>query len=513
MFRRMILLLTLSVVLAGCAVGPDYVRPDQNTAVPEQWNQQAAARQTTRMAAAPGPTMAEALPDGAAGSNWQWWREFGDTTLDTLVTDALIYNNDLAAAVGRVLEARALYGGAQSALWPSVEIGGTGTRTKTADQFVFGPFSPYVNQYDVSATMRYEVDLWGRLSRGKEAALATLMASEQDRRAVAQSLIADVVRTWLQIRELHLQVALANRTVANFQQNLTTVRERYQRGLVSPLDVHLASQNLASAQATGPLFKQQLGEAKRRLEILVGRYPSGDILASDLDNAGGYLESEIMPEPLAAVPAGLPSQLLERRPDLQAAELRLHSSVARIGEAKSALYPRLSLTASAGTKSREFSELFTSPTGVWNLAGNIFMPLINRGATQAQIKAAEARAEQATAGYRKTVLIAFGEVENALDQDIYQAAQENFLADSAEQARRSVDLAQDRYRRGLDSLLITLESQRRLFTAENQLLSTQRARRTARVNLILALGGPWETAAVSAQNSNTTVNPEEGAQK
>jgi len=129
------------------------------------------------------------------------------------------------------------------------------------------------------------------------------------------------------------------------------------------------------------------------------------------------------------------------------------------------------------------------------------------------IKAAEARAEQATAGYRKAVLVAFGEVANALDQDIYQAAQENFLFDSATQARRSVNLAQDRYRRGLDNLLITLESQRRLFSAESQLLSTQRARRTARVNLILALGGPWEAAPVSAQNSNTTVNPEEGAQK
>jgi len=329
---------------------------------------------------------------------------------------------------------------------------------------------------------------------------------------VAQGLIADVVRTWLVIRELHLQVALTERTVANFEHNLTTVRDRYQRGLVSPLDVHLASQNLAAAQSAGPLFQQQLAEAKRRLEILVGRYPAGDLLASDLDTTGGFLTAEIMPEPLSAVPAGLPSELLDRRPDLQAAELRLHSSVARIGEAKAALYPRLSLTASVGTKSNELSELFTNPTDVWSLAGNLFMPLINRGATQAQIKAAEARAEQATAGYRKVVLIAFGEVENALDQDIYQSRQETYLADSAEQARRSVNLAQERYRRGLDNLLVTLESQRRLFNAESQLLTTQRARRTARVNLILALGGPWEAAPAADLTSNTTVNPAEGAQ-
>jgi len=512
MFQRFALLLLLPVLLAGCAVGPDYVRPEQEAAVPDNWTQQASARETAPMTAAPGPSMADALPDGAAGSNWQWWEEFGDTTLNTLVTDALVYNNDLAAAVARVLEARALHGGAQSAMWPTVEIGGTAVRNKASEQALQFPISPYTNAFDVSANLRYETDLWGRLSRGREAALATLMASEQDRRAVAQGLISDVVRTWLLIRELQLQVALTDRTVANFQQNLTTVRERYRRGLVSPLDVHLASQNLAAAQSAGPLFRQQLAEAKRRLEILVGRYPAGDILASDLDDAGGFITAEIMPEPLAPVPAGLPSELLDRRPDLQAAELRLHSSVARIGETKAALYPRISLTASAGTKSDDLAELFTAATDIWSLAGNIFMPLINRGATKAQIKAAEARAEQATATYRKIVLVAFSEVENALDQDIYQSQQEIFLADSAEQARRSVVLAQERYRRGLDNLLVTLESQRRLFNAESQLLSTQRARRNARVNLILALGGPWETTPVSNLNSNTTDNPDEGAQ-
>ncbi len=511
MIRKVAPLLLPLVLLTGCAVGPDYVRPESAAAVPDTWAQRAASRQTMPMFAA-GPSLAEALPDDAAGGRWQWWQEFGDETLNTLVTDALTHNHDLTAAAARVLEARALHGGSQSALWPTIEIGGTGVRNKSSEELVFGPTALYSNLFDFGATGRYEADLWGRLSRGKEAALATLLASEQDRRAVAQSLIAEVVRTWLTIRELHLQVMLTERTVGNFQHNLTTVRERYQRGLVSPLDVHLASQNLAAAQAADPVFRQQLSEAKRRLEILVGRYPAGAIQASDLDNADGFLDAEIMPAPLAAVPAGLPSELLDRRPDLQAAEQRLHSAVARIGEAKGALYPRLSLTASAGTKSREFADLFTSPTDVWSLAGNLVMPLINRGATAAQIKAAEARAQQATASYRKAVLTAFGEVENALDQDIYQAQQETHLTDSAEYARRSVDLAQDRYRRGLDNLLVTLESQRRLFNAESQLLTTQRVRRTARVNLIVALGGPWEAASASAQNTQTTANLDEGAQ-
>lgn len=507
---RFAILLLLTIALAGCAVGPDYVRPDLDASVPSQWTQRAAAQQTMPLSAA-GPTLAEALPSDASGGRWRWWQAFNDRTLDALVEDALVYNHDLAAAAGRVLEARALYGGARSALWPTLEVGGTATRSKSSEQVLQIPVSPYADLFDASATLRYEADLWGRLHRGKEAALATLIASEQDRRTVAQGLITEVVRTWLVVRELQLQVSLTERTVANFQKNLTTVRERYRRGLVSPLDVHLASQNLAAAQAAEPAFRQQLGEAKRRLEILVGRYPAGDLVASDLENEGGSLATEVMPAPLDPVPAGLPSALLERRPDLQAAELRLHAAVARIGEAKSALFPRLSLTASAGTASRELSALFTSPSEVWSLVGNLFMPLINRGATQAQIKAAEARAQQAAAGYRQTVLQAFAEVENALDQDIHQAQQEIYLADSAEQARRAVNLAQERYRRGLDNLLVTLESQRRLFNAESQLLTTQRARRTARVNLIRALGGPWETAPTTAVLTPTTDIPEQGA--
>lgn len=484
--------------LAGCAVGPDYERPDLDPIVPDAYEAPAASTIST----------ADALPsdiaDPVAGARWRWWEAFGDTTLNGLVLDALEYNPDLAAAAARVLESRAYLGGAKSAQWPTVEIGGTASRSKSSEQLTGGLADPYGNYFDASATLRYEIDLWGRLSRGTEAAYATLAASEEDRRAVAQGLIAEVVRTWLQIRELQMQVALTERTIANFEENLTTVRDRYRRGLVSALDVHLASQNLAAARSAEPSFRQALAAARRRLEILVGRYPAGTITASDLDAGGGVLTRQEMPEPLAPVPAGLPSDLLERRPDLRAAEMRLHAATADIGQAKAALYPRISLTASGGSVSNEFEDWFTSPTDVWSLAGNLFMPLINRGQTQAQIKAAEARTAQALASYQKDVLTAFGEVQDALDQDVFQADQEIFLRDSAESARRSVELAQERYRRGLDSLLVTLESQRRLFNAESALLTTQRERRAARVNLIQALGGPWETADPAELSMNRT---------
>ncbi len=478
MILKLVFSVLLIMALAGCAVGPDYARPQLQTEVPAQWT--------------PRPTMAEALADTTGAPLTRWWESFGDETLNQLVKTALVHNNDLAAAAGRVLEAEAQLGGAKSSQWPTMEIGGNASRSKRSE--VGGvPFMPlHSNSFSANATLRYEADLWGRLARGKEAALATLLASEQDRRALAQSLIANVVRTWLQIRELQMQVELNDHTVANFSDNLETVRNRYHRGLTTALDVHLAGQNLASAQAVGPANKLKLAETRRRLEILVGHYPAGLISASDLENADGTLRQVVMPKPLAPVPAGLPSDLLERRPDLVAAEMRLHSSVARIGEAKAALYPRISLTASAGTSSSELSELFTSPTDIWSLAGNLFMPLLNRGATKAQIKAAEARTVQATAQYRSTILQAFSEVENALDQDHFQNQQEDFLMESVGSARRAVNLAEDRYRRGLDNILVALESQRRLYNAESQLLTTERLRRTARVNLIQALGGPWE---------------------
>lgn len=469
--------LLAAALLAGCTVGPDYERPDLEAPPPETW----------------AATMDDALPAGTAtGADWRWWEEFGDATLNALVDSALVRNHDLAGAVARVLEARAAVGGAEAERWPTIEIGGAAARNKSSEkQMSFGPL--YSNSFAATATMRYELDLWGRLSRAKEAAVADLLASEQNRRTVAQTLIADVVRTWLQIHELQLQVALTEGTIASFQSSLTTVQDRYRRGLVSALDLHLAGQNLSAARAQLPVFAEQLAAARRRLEILVGRYPAGTLVASDIEAAGGSA-AVAMPDPLAPVPAGLPSALLDRRPDLLAAEAQLAANTARIGQAKAALYPRIPLTAEGGTKSREFEDLFTSGSDTWSLLGSLVMPLINRGATKAQIEAAEARAAQASAAYQASVLRAFAEVENALDREVFQSRQETDLTTSADQARRSVQLAEERYRRGLDSLLVTLESQRRLFNSESALLSTQRQRRTARVDLILALGGPWETA-------------------
>ncbi len=463
------------VLSAGCGVGPDYTRPGPGIEVPASW-------------AAPGGHGGASPLSAAldAQGNGRWWEEFQDSVLDSLVQRALRHNNDLATAAARVLEARALAKGAAADRWPSLEIGGSASRSKSANLNFPSFISPYLSSFSANATMRYEADLWGRVARGQEAAVASLLAGESDRRALARSIVAEVVRARLEILELERQLSLTRATIENYDLNLQVVQDRYRQGLVSALDVDLATQNLAAAQATQPPLRQQLGAARRRLEILCGSYPGGQEPAP----ADGIppATADILP----AVPGGLPAELLQRRPDLQAAELRLHSAVAQVGQAKAALYPRISLTAGTGFSSRELADLGKAGTDVWSLVGNLVMPLINRGATKAQIKAAEARAAQAAATYRKTVLEAFAEVENALDRDYYLARQQEALARSAAAAQAASRQAQDRYRRGLDNILVMLESQRRAYTAESQLLTVRRQRQSARVDLILALGGPWD---------------------
>lgn len=481
------------LLTAGCAVGPDYARPALESPVPGLWSGLAAP------AAAAGDSARQALPTLAAeaGAAGRWWESFGDTTLNRLVDQALAHNPQLDQAAARVLEARAGLTGAASARWPTLEIGGQASRAKSSeDVLLFGPL--YSNGSSASATARWELDLWGRLARGEQAARATLLAGEHNRRAVAQGLVADVVRGWLTARELELQVELAERTIASYRDSYRMVEERYRRGLAGPLDLHLAGQNLSAAEAQLPAFRQQLAMARRGLEVLAGRYPSGRPLT---DSRTDVLP---LPAPLPPVPAGLPSELLDRRPDLLAAEAGLAAAVARVGQAKGALFPRLSLTADGGTRSRDVADLFTQGTDAWSLVGNLVMPLLNRGATRSQVAVAEARAREAVAAYRGAVLRAFAEVENALDQDLNQQERERHLAASTASARSAVQLAGERYQRGLEGLLTTLESQRRLFSVESSLLTAQRERRIARVELIRALGGGWDGAAVIAGREGAT---------
>lgn len=466
-----------ALVLGGCAVGPDYVRPQLPADMPEAFSDASATANNE-------------------GIGHRWWTELGDAQLNSLVKQALERNLNLAQATAAVLESRATLGGTKSDRWPGIAANVSGSRSQSNLNTAGGWTEVTNNSFGASLSTSYEIDLWGRLSRAEESARATLLASEANRRTVVQTLVADVVRTWLQVKSLQCQLGLNLRTVDSYQSTLQTVEGRYASGVSTALDVRLARQNLRSAEANVPETRRQLRVAVRTLEILAGRYPAAKVMPAD----EATVMAAIMPEPLSDVPVGLPSALLERRPDLVAAEAQLHANIANVGQAKARLYPTLSLNGSAGFNSSEVDRWFDNTHDIWSLAGNLVMPLINRGATKAQIKAAEARAQQSTASYHAAILNAFNEVEAALDDEIYQARSEESLVQSVREARLSLELAEQRYTSGLDPLLTTLESQRRLFSAESQLLNTQQARRAARVNLILALGGSWDLALVTEGN-------------
>lgn len=483
------LALAAPLLLAGCAVGPDYARPSLTADTPAAY-------------------AAATAPVDTAAVTHRWWGGLDGPVLGRLVDQALARNHNLQQATAAVLEARATVGGAQAERWPLISLTGSASRSQSNSPFAPPGMSPTIlrNSFDAGLSARYEVDLWGRLSRAEEAARASLLASEANRRVVRQTLVADVVRTWLQVRELQCQLGLNLRTLDSFRSTLHTVEQRYAGGVSPAVELRLARQNLLTAEAAIPEARRQLRDAVRRLEILAGQYPAAAVMATDPAD----VQAALMPTPLPPVPVGLPSDLLERRPDLLAAEAGLRASVANVGVAKARLYPSLSLTGSAGYNSTELDPWFDGNHDVWSLVGNLVMPLINRGATKAQIRAAEARAEQAVAGYRQSVLTAFGEVEAALDAERFHAEREAALERSVHEARRSLELAERRYASGLDPLLTTLEAQRRLVAAESQLLATQRAHRTARVNLVLALGGPWDlpldTAALAVDQDNTGGN-------
>ena len=454
------------IAAAGCAVGPDYVRPAD---VP-----------------VPGGYVADHAADSVVGDDpaYGWWRDFGSARLDSLVEEAFAASPDLMAAAGRVTEARAQLKAAGSNSLPSVEIGGSASRSKLTMARFGGRGSIYSTLYDASANASWELDLWGRLSRTRRAGWADLMAVEANRIAVRQGLAADVVRAWLMVSEAEGQRDLSVRTEESWASSLDMVEDRYAGGVSASLDVHQSRQALASARARRVQWEEDLAVARRALEILVGRYPAGRIAAE-----GEALAQ--LPE-LKPVPAGLPANLLGRRPDVVAAEMSLRAAGERIGAAKADLFPRLSLTGNAGYSSPELDDLITDGASVWSLVGNLTMPLLNRGARTAQVDAAEGRAEQARAAYAGVLLNGFRDVEAALTAGRLQDIRRGFLRESVGHAERSLDVARDRYRQGLDPYLTVLDARRQLHLAESELLRAEGLVRRVRVDLIQALGGPWD---------------------
>ncbi|MBN2887674.1 MAG: efflux transporter outer membrane subunit [Chromatiaceae bacterium] len=446
---------TLAILASSCAKLPPLKTP------------QAPARWTAQFPQAPGE------PQG-------WLNDFQAPRLHALVARALAFNYDLQTAVARLEAARAQARIANAPRLPALEANFDAARNKRRIIGSAATASRIVTNFDLGATVNWELDLWGRLANAARAAAADAKATQADYRAARLLLAADVSRGWFGAIEAELQVRLADRTAENFRRSLAVIEERYRRGLNTALDVRLARENVASAESTLAVRRRERDAALRALEVLLGRYPAAELVAADS-----------LPKVQAPVPAGLPAALLTRRPDLVAAEYRLTAAGERLKEARKNRLPALRLTASGGTASGELQTLLDGRSSVWSLLAGLTQPLFQGGRLAAEQALTQAERHEAWASYAQAVLTAFREVETALAAEAWYREQEAALRRAAEEAGEAAALALDRYRQGLVDIITLLESQRRAFDAESARLRTARERLNNRVTLYLALGGDF----------------------
>ena len=453
--------LCLPLVIVACPVGPNFQTPP--TAVPERWRDSTVSTQDSSYA------------------NLPWWQVLGDTTLQQLVRVALRENRDLRIALARVNEARAQLGIRRLELLPQINVGATLGQVNVNDSLL-GLRTGTYGFYELSGTISWEIDLFGRLRRLNESAKAGLLATEYGRRAAIMTVVADVARVYLELRDLDQQTVLAQATVGTRRQSLDLARSRFEGGLTSELDVRQGESELARAEGRVASIRMQAAETEQELSFLLGRMPGTVPRGAALINQNFRTE----------IPTGLPSGLLQRRPDVHEAEQQLRASNAMIGAAIAARFPTISLTGAGGTRTDAIENLFKAGTGFWHLATNILLPIINAGRSGKQVQIERARTEAAVARYDQVVLNAFREVENGLVSLEQLQVQVGAAARQVAAARRAVAIAQDRYQGGVDSYTTLLDAQRVLSDAELGESSLQRQQRVAVVQLYRALGGGWD---------------------
>jgi multidrug efflux system outer membrane protein len=454
-------------LVAGCTLGPDPERPTT-----------AADLSDTYVHASDAET--DDLPEVTP-----WWRAFGDETTTELVELALENNVDLQAAAARVLEAEANLRRAGGARLPQVGYGATASTQQMS--FVLpniGRQQIESTTYSYNLNVSWQADLFGRLKRTRQSAWANLLSEEASREAVVHSIVAAVVRARVLVATAEWALEINREVSESWQSTLKTTERRYRAGIADAVELHLARENFASAQASEAVIAGQLEQARLALDVLVGRRPGS---GEDLPDTLARLPS------LEAVPLGLPAQLLDRRPDLRQAEMQLASATYGVGAAIANLYPDLSLTGSVGASGDKLNGLTITDGLVYNAVANLIGPLFTGGQRSADVDAARARAEQATAMYAGAVLNALREVEDALVLGEASHLNWEFSDTRASEARAADRLAKQRYQRGVATLLTVLETERRLRLAEQAIITATADVWNARIDLFLALGGDWGT--------------------
>lgn len=457
-----------ALALAGCAVGPDYAAPGT-----------------------PPATFVHAETAGVASEPFeaQWWAQFGDPVLDDLVDRALANDLDLRIAAARVAEARALLGAARRERWPSAPAEAVYERSK-AQQPVFTDERIEVDSYEIGVATLWELDLFGRLRRGAEAAAADAQAADAGLRDVQVLVAAEVVRTYLELRGAQKRVDVARANLENQRETVRLTRVRFELGRSGELDVASAEARLAAIQAGIPPLVTEAELARHRIAVLLGERPG----ALDAD-----LEPVDMRPHLTTLAVGEAETLLRRRPDVRVAERELAAATARIGVAKADLFPRVSLSGFLGYVAGDADQLGESASRAWRAAPTLSWAAFDLGAVRARLGAAEARAAAALAVYERTVLEALEETENAFVTYANNRRRLVAAVDQADASRRAAEIARIQYREGALDFLRLLDAERTVLQAEDDVATAETELNTSVVQIYRALGGGWEIS-----NDSTT---------
>lgn len=463
--NRLFQAVCLVIVLAGCAVGPDYRRPAVEA--PLSWRQEVKEAQDV--------------------ANTQWWKQFDEPVLNDLIHTALQENRDLKAAFARVEEYEGRLMVARSGLFPQINASGAGSRNRITEEgptptspSMSNPYRSY--QYGLGGV--WELDIWGRLRRADESARADLLSTEEGRRGVILTLVSSVASGYITLRELDNELQIVRETVESRKRTLEIFQRRFRGGIISELELSQVKTLYAQALARIPAAEDQISRQENALCVLLGRNP-GPIPRGKPMNVLA----------LPMIPQGLPSDLLARRPDIRQAEQNLISANANIGVARGLYFPSISLTGALGGSSAHLSDLFTAPARVWNWGGGVNLPIFSGGAIAGQNKIAKAAAEQALQNYQSTIQNAFREVNDSLSGQVRIRQQMDAQKMQLDALRDYNRVAQKRFDNGYTSYIEVLDAERSLFDAELSYSQAQGALFNEVIAVYQAMGGGWVTEA------------------
>ena len=463
-FLMAITQLMLAVLITGCAIGPNYQRP----ATPDVSSFKEAQGWVP---AAP----ADALERGP------WWQLFGDPVLDQLAARVQVSNQNVAAAVAAYAQARAVVREQRASLFPSVGLDGGVSRSRNSGNVATGASGRVGNNYQLSIGGSWEPDVWGRLGLVVDSASAGAQASAADLASATLSAQGELAANYFSLRQTDAQKTLLEATLAGFQRAFEITQNRYTAGVVAKTDVLQAQTQLANARADNAGLVRQRAQLEHAIAVLIGEAP------------GNFSLPPVAWKPsVPDIPVGLPSTLLQRRPDIAAAERRVAAANAQIGIARSAYYPSFSLGASAGTSASRVADLFSAPSLLWSLGLSAAQVLFDAGATSARVDRASASHEQAVARYRQTVLVAFADVENQLAATRVLLTQQDLRRQASEAADQVEQQVLNRYRAGQVGFTEVITAQATALSARRALVQVMADRQTTAVALIQSLGGGWQ---------------------